>query len=221
MLGLARGGQMVFETTQSHDSQRYHSTLLLPLIQNALSDHQLTLKDIAGIGVNLGPGSFTGIRTGLVIARLLGQFSPIQTFGFDAFELIAADERYRGQSLTILLNAFRQQHYHAALQVSDSGIVHWISQPQVLPNETPPAITTKRCLVDPSLEGKMDFSDIAPTWLGLEEPFTPSAMAFLLLKQPDRYRLPWERLLPLYLQLPNITVSKKQPPCLQSNVNNA
>lgn len=45
--------------------------VVLPLIEQLLQKHELTLKDISEIQVNPGPGSFTGIRVGLTIANTL------------------------------------------------------------------------------------------------------------------------------------------------------
>ncbi len=46
--------------------------VLSDMVQKALISQKLTLKDIAGIGVSVGPGSFTGMRIGLSYAYGLG-----------------------------------------------------------------------------------------------------------------------------------------------------
>lgn len=45
---------------------------VLPLIEVALKEHNLTLRDITAIEVNPGPGSFTGTRVGVAVANTLG-----------------------------------------------------------------------------------------------------------------------------------------------------
>ncbi len=47
--------------------------VVIPMIQSLLADHKLALKDITGIEVHPGPGSFTGVRVGITIANTLGQ----------------------------------------------------------------------------------------------------------------------------------------------------
>lgn len=47
------------------------SQVVLPLIDSLLGQHGLTLKVLTGIEVNLGPGSFTGLRVGVSIANTL------------------------------------------------------------------------------------------------------------------------------------------------------
>ena len=45
---------------------------VLPLLEKLLVEHKLTLNKLTGIEVNLGPGSFTGLRVGVAIANTLG-----------------------------------------------------------------------------------------------------------------------------------------------------
>lgn len=53
--------------TKEHKSQK-----LLELIDQTLKKQKKTLKDITEIEVNLGPGSFTGLRVGISVANALG-----------------------------------------------------------------------------------------------------------------------------------------------------
>lgn len=46
--------------------------VILPMIEELLKEHSVSLKDLDGIEVNPGPGSFTGIRVGLSVANTLG-----------------------------------------------------------------------------------------------------------------------------------------------------
>lgn len=45
--------------------------LVLPLIDELLKEHSLMPKDLEKIEVNVGPGSFTGVRVGVSIANAL------------------------------------------------------------------------------------------------------------------------------------------------------
>ncbi len=46
--------------------------VVLPMIDHLIKEHKLSLKDISGVQVNTGPGSFTGLRVGISIANALG-----------------------------------------------------------------------------------------------------------------------------------------------------
>ena len=57
-----------FET----QSKKEKSQRLLPFIYEILKTKKLSLKDIAEIEINQGPGSFTGLRVGVSVANTLG-----------------------------------------------------------------------------------------------------------------------------------------------------
>lgn len=58
-----------YELVTEHSSPRDQNTLAS--IDQLLTQHNLTLKDITKIEVNRGPGSFTGTRVGVAIANAL------------------------------------------------------------------------------------------------------------------------------------------------------
>lgn len=44
----------------------------LLLVDELLKESNLSIKDIKAVNVNIGPGSFTGLRVGIAIANALG-----------------------------------------------------------------------------------------------------------------------------------------------------
>ena len=54
------------------DENEYGSQVLLGLIEQILKQRRLEFKDLKGIEVETGPGSFTGIRVGVSVANALG-----------------------------------------------------------------------------------------------------------------------------------------------------
>ena len=57
------------ETVEKYDSPREQR--LLEIIEKVLQKKQVRVEDITEIEVNLGPGSFTGLRVGCVVANTL------------------------------------------------------------------------------------------------------------------------------------------------------
>lgn len=45
---------------------------VLPMVEEILGEHHLTLDDVTAIKINTGPGSYTGLRVGIAIANMLG-----------------------------------------------------------------------------------------------------------------------------------------------------
>ncbi len=54
------------------ESDRSHSMYTLPLIKELMNKNHITFNDIKEIIVVYGPGSFTGLRIGLSIAKTIG-----------------------------------------------------------------------------------------------------------------------------------------------------
>lgn len=54
------------------EKNEYGSQVLLPLINKLLKSQKMDFKDLAGIEVETGPGSFTGLRVGVSVANALG-----------------------------------------------------------------------------------------------------------------------------------------------------
>lgn len=206
MLAVMHAGELAAQRMLQQDCFRRHSAVLLPEIQAMLAEVGLTPQNLGSLVVNCGPGSFTGIRTGLTVARTMAQFLPVEAYGMDTFTLLAARPAWRGQTVAVALNAFRQQHYHAILRVSESGGATWLEPPSVRSNaDFTPSGDVACYVTEQSLQALMPIEHGQVSVLEASDWFSPESMAFLLAKQPEAYRRPWQDLLPLYLQLPNIT----------------
>lgn len=68
----------------------FHSENILPAIEKALNESGFAGRDLSGIGVSLGPGSYTGLRIGLstVLGLSAGWQVPIK--GVSTLRVIAA-----------------------------------------------------------------------------------------------------------------------------------
>lgn len=52
--------------------QRFGSQVLLNMIEEVVKKGGVELKDLSGVEVQTGPGSFTGLRVGVSVANALG-----------------------------------------------------------------------------------------------------------------------------------------------------
>lgn len=66
---LKKGGKVVEELLEENE---YGSQVLLPLITKLLKKHKLDFKDLKGIELETGPGSYTGLKVGAAVANALG-----------------------------------------------------------------------------------------------------------------------------------------------------
>ena len=62
--------ETIYSMTQE-DSRFQHSSFIMPLLEQLLHESSLSIHDITDILVINGPGSFTGVRLGVTIAKTL------------------------------------------------------------------------------------------------------------------------------------------------------
>lgn len=60
------------DSQREFGTKKHRSQKLLDLINKTLKREHRVLEEITAIEVNLGPGSFTGLRVGVAVANALG-----------------------------------------------------------------------------------------------------------------------------------------------------
>jgi len=73
----------------SWESQDHHTVELTPRIAGMLSQLAVTVNDLAGIAVALGPGSFTGVRVGIAAAKGLAISRNLKLVGVPTLDILA------------------------------------------------------------------------------------------------------------------------------------
>lgn len=68
---------------------RSHLRLFFPALVECLQRYDLKVSDLSAIAVTAGPGSFTGVRLGVVTARTLAQVHGCRLIPVDALEALA------------------------------------------------------------------------------------------------------------------------------------
>jgi tRNA threonylcarbamoyl adenosine modification protein YeaZ len=81
---------------------------LMPLLEEMLETAGVTWRDLAGLGVGVGPGNFTGIRIAVSAARGLALALKIPAIGVSSFEALADG---RDGPVTALVDARRGAVY--------------------------------------------------------------------------------------------------------------
>lgn len=74
-IGIAKDHKVIYKFQQ--EAIKKQSELTIPFLQKALNEVNLTLNDIDEVNVTIGPGSFTGIRIGMCIAKVLASMKNI------------------------------------------------------------------------------------------------------------------------------------------------
>ncbi|MCP4566740.1 MAG: tRNA (adenosine(37)-N6)-threonylcarbamoyltransferase complex dimerization subunit type 1 TsaB [FCB group bacterium] len=86
-VGLAEGQTILAEKTL--DSSREHASRIIGVINDILNEASVTKDRIEGIAVAIGPGSFTGLRIGLAVAKGMAYSLKIPLVGISTFEVMA------------------------------------------------------------------------------------------------------------------------------------
>lgn len=87
-------GVGIFENEKSIDKIELnngltHSETLMPILKQILEKNSLVLKDFDLIAIDIGPGSFTGIRIGVATAKAFSDSLTIPCVGIDSLEILA------------------------------------------------------------------------------------------------------------------------------------
>ena len=193
-VALHDGGQPLAQLV-SVDAHR-HAELLMPAIAKVVADAGASQRDLTGIVAGVGPGPYTGLRVGLVTARVLGAALGIPVHGLCTLDVIAADVNAGGGDFLVATDARRRELYWARYDSTGRRTAGpEVSRPALIPVSGLPAAG----------EGPMLYPEVLPDGLGPAFPAAATlcriALAALASGDPDKQLLPPE---PLYLRRPDV-----------------
>jgi tRNA threonylcarbamoyladenosine biosynthesis protein TsaB len=86
-LCLAYSGDRTVKSAET--VEKSHGQIILKKIDELFQSSALPLQELEAIVVSLGPGSFTGLRIGLAVAKGLAEAAAVPVVGINLFELAA------------------------------------------------------------------------------------------------------------------------------------
>lgn len=87
IISIIKNMEMIYYFNEKNDTNL--SSKVMPIIDGAFKETNLTIKDINKIFIVNGPGSFTGIRVGVTIAKVIGNSLNIPLIKLSELELMA------------------------------------------------------------------------------------------------------------------------------------
>lgn len=118
--------------TRVMESPREHSQRLLPFVQELLKEAGASLKQLDGLVVGCGPGSFTGVRIGVSVAQGLAFSQQLPVYPVSTLQALA-QQRIRRTSSAVVLACIdaRMAEVYYALYENINGIATALTEPAV------------------------------------------------------------------------------------------
>lgn len=113
-VGLIAENNLVLDQT--------HSERLMPMLQRLLNDLSLSIEDIDGYAVTLGPGSFTGTRIGVTTVKTLAQLANKPICGISTLEVTAYNLAQIPELICPIFDARNRRLYTAAFIGGRQGL---------------------------------------------------------------------------------------------------
>jgi len=93
------------------DATKSHSEFLLQEIENLLKNNNLTIQDIDFLSVNIGPGSFTGIRIGISFVKAFIMALNQKAVCVSNFDIISYNIINKPENYYVVLNSNNEDIY--------------------------------------------------------------------------------------------------------------
>lgn len=182
-VALWRDGEV---TRYSADDTKKHAETVLPLVERLLAETGETLSAMDYFAVDIGPGSFTGVRIGVCIANAFGYAMQKPVIGCNALETLREALRGVSEPVCTMIDA-RNGNAYAALYEGENVLLE------------PKAVVVAEYL--DRLPGNVHFVGDVPG-LAQSDPASArypdaGALARLAARRTERAQ---ERALPLYLR---------------------
>lgn len=102
LLGIAlhSGDALIAECTLQ--AGRKHSAMLAPLVENLLMHAGLSTGELTALAVSVGPGSYTGLRIGVALAKGMASVRDLPLVPVTTLEAIAAAQASRDSDMPLI-----------------------------------------------------------------------------------------------------------------------
>lgn len=98
-----------------------HSSLLLPMIRELLAEAGRSAGELGLVAVARGPGSYTGLRVGVVTAKALGWATGARVVGVPTLEVFASHAPAGAARVLVAMRAYKRRVLAARFVRAEAG----------------------------------------------------------------------------------------------------
>ena len=120
-VALLNGNQVAGELITN--VKKNHSVRAMPAIEQLMNDCEIKPKDLDKVVVAKGPGSYTGVRIGVTIAKTLAWTLNIPISGVSSLKVLAMNGRYFDGLIAPLFDGRRGQIFTGLYQWKDNQLI--------------------------------------------------------------------------------------------------
>ena len=179
-LGLALHDSEILIAEQNWRIGNNHNRLLAPSIQTLLENCEVSIESLSAIAVAAGPGSYTGLRIGVALAKGMADAKNLPLIGVNTLDIIAAGQSFQNAKhrLLCVLPAGRGRIIVGEYKVKKG---HWEA-------DTVPIISTWESVLA-SLDGAYYIAgDIEETGIAAINAAKDTGAALILIEAAQRLR---------------------------------
>lgn len=166
-LALYADGGLLAERVLESEGRRHAQTLVSEAGQ-LLSSQGLTTGDLTAVAVSAGPGSFTGLRVGLVFAKTLAWLRGIPLLSVNTLQAMAQQCAEQHAEVLSISDAQRGEVFAVLCRRDATGLMRMVEEVGV---QSPGALSSAGVVAGPvveqhreALEGLFSSSRLLPVW---------------------------------------------------------
>jgi tRNA threonylcarbamoyladenosine biosynthesis protein TsaB len=99
-----------------------HGGFLAPAVDFCLGQARVSIGDVAGVAVSVGPGLFTGMRVGIATAQSIAHARRLPVVGLASLDLLAFRVRHVRRPICAVLDAKRRELFWAFYRSAPGGV---------------------------------------------------------------------------------------------------
>jgi tRNA threonylcarbamoyladenosine biosynthesis protein TsaB len=187
------------------DVEATYAERLMPAVDQVLRDARMTIHEVEGLAVSVGPGSFTGLRIGLSTVKGLALATGTPAVGVRTLQALAWSIPYCRYPVCPILDARKNEVYSALFEYRGAELICLMEETALVPDALVKRITQPTLFVGEGWRAYERFFQEALGRLAIPPPafrrMSPAAVADL-----GRRRLlqgakdPIDELVPRYIR---------------------